>query len=335
MKNSAAHSSNSLMKPNKFVQWIRGVSGLNENQRQDCACQLNKDMAQDAPPAITDATADCCPHCDHVGLVKNGRASGLQRWKCKGCNRSFNILTKTPLAGLRHKEKWLENAKAMIAGKSVRDTAKDCDVHRNTAFRWRHRFSELPSLAQHTDLKGIAESDATYFYRSEKGSKDLKRKPRKRGGSGIGPGLSSDLVPVVTVRDRTGKGADRVAITNLRVHAHDLYHVHLSQDTLLITDGDTSLCAAARDRNPEAHLDLPGKESRGCGASPFHIQTTNSFHSNLKSWVRRFNGVATKYLQNYVGWHRHLFEGNHGKDPNTFISLSLNPLAVCPQLTMT
>ena len=141
-------------------------------------------------------------------------------------------------------------------------------------------------------------------------------------------------MPVVTLRDRTGKGADRVAISSLGLHAYDLYHVHLSKDTLLITDGDTELSAAAKKRNPEAHLALPGKESRGCGISPYHIQTANSFHSNLKSWIRRFNGVATKYLENYVGWHRHLVEGNHRKDPNTFIALSLNPLATCPQLTL-
>ncbi len=109
----------------------------------------------------------------------------------------------------------------------------------------------------------------------------------------------------------------------------------MNEDTLLITDGKPELCAAARDRNPEAHLELPGKESRGCGKSPFHIQTTNSFHSNLKSWMRRFNGVATKYLANYVGWHRHLYEGNHDKDPSSFIALSFKPLSIFQQLTVT
>ena len=142
-------------------------------------------------------------------------------------------------------------------------------------------------------------------------------------------------MPVVTLRDRSGKGADRVAVTNLRAHAYDLYEVHLCKDTLLITGGDPELCAAAKDRNPAAHLELPGKESRGCGNSPFHIQTANSFHGSLKSWMRRFNGVATKYLANYVGWHRHLLEGNHNNEPLSFIALSFNPLSECPQLTIT
>jgi hypothetical protein len=35
----------------------------------------------------------------------------------------------------------------------------------------------------------------------------------------------------------------------------------------------------------------------------FHIQNVNAFHSRLKKWIRRFNGVSTKYLDNYLAWH--------------------------------
>lgn len=36
----------------------------------------------------------------------------------------------------------------------------------------------------------------------------------------------------------------------------------------------------------------------------YHIQHINSLHSNLKRWMSRFNGVATKYLSNYLKWHK-------------------------------
>lgn len=36
----------------------------------------------------------------------------------------------------------------------------------------------------------------------------------------------------------------------------------------------------------------------------YHIQHINSLHSNLKRWMSRFNGVATKYLSNYMKWHK-------------------------------
>jgi hypothetical protein len=30
------------------------------------------------------------------------------------------------------------------------------------------------------------------------------------------------------------------------------------------------------------------------------------YHSRLKRWIDRFNGVATKYLQHYLAWLRYL-----------------------------
>jgi len=41
----------------------------------------------------------------------------------------------------------------------------------------------------------------------------------------------------------------------------------------------------------------------------FQIQNVNAYHSRFKTWMRRFNGVATKYLPKYLGWHRWL-DGN-------------------------
>jgi hypothetical protein len=31
-----------------------------------------------------------------------------------------------------------------------------------------------------------------------------------------------------------------------------------------------------------------------------------AYDSRLKTWIRRFNGVATKYLDSYLGWFRTL-----------------------------
>jgi hypothetical protein len=38
----------------------------------------------------------------------------------------------------------------------------------------------------------------------------------------------------------------------------------------------------------------------------YHIQNVNAYDSRLKQWMRRFLGVATKDLQNYLGWRRWL-----------------------------
>jgi len=116
--------------------------------------------------------ASClCPHCGGKKVSRWGMASGLQRYRCGGCKATFNALTGTPLARLRHKDKWLQYSQQMAAGQSVRKSAVACDVHRNTAFRWRHRAPELPCAQRATQLVGIAEADETFFLASVKGKK--------------------------------------------------------------------------------------------------------------------------------------------------------------------
>lgn len=45
-----------------------------------------------------------------------------------------------------------------------------------------------------------------------------------------------------------------------------------------------------------------GKHKEGI----YHIQHINTFHSKLKKWMDRFNGVSTKYLSNYMYWFKWL-----------------------------
>ncbi len=45
-----------------------------------------------------------------------------------------------------------------------------------------------------------------------------------------------------------------------------------------------------------------GERVRG----PWHIQNVNAYHGRLKGWMHRFRGVATSYLESYLGWFRAL-----------------------------
>src|SRR6201994_2669839 len=152
-----------------------------------------------------------CPHCDSRDVVHWGKASALPRYRCKGCQRTFNALTKTPLAGLRMKNKWPAHAEAMIDGISIAKAAKRCDVDYTTAFRWRHRF--LASLAGDKPgvLSGIVEGDETFILESFKGKRSgMPRKARKRGGKSAKRGISAEQVPVLVARDRHGATTDAV-----------------------------------------------------------------------------------------------------------------------------
>lgn len=49
---------------------------------------------------------------------------------------------------------------------------------------------------------------------------------------------------------------------------------------------------------------MPGKPDPK--ALEFHLNNVNAYHARLKEWLRRFHGVATKNLPNYLGWRRTL-----------------------------
>ncbi len=129
------------------------------------------------------ATGRPCPHCACTHLHRSGFASGLQRYRCLGCRRSFNALTGTPLARLRKRECWLPFIKCLLESRTVRDAALVTGVHRTTSFRWRRRFA--PGAARHRPaiLSGIVEADETYRLESQKGSRNLTRPPRKMAGT--------------------------------------------------------------------------------------------------------------------------------------------------------
>jgi hypothetical protein len=73
---------------------------------------------------------------------------------------------------------------------------------------------------------------------------------------------------------------------------------------ILCTDASRALAAAAKARKLAHHVlnSTRGERRRG----PWHIQNVNAYHSRYKTWMHRFHGVATSYLDHYLGWFRAL-----------------------------
>jgi transposase-like protein len=247
-----------------------------------------------------------CPHCANRDVILWGKASGLPRYRCKGCGRTFNGLTKTPLARLRKKEKWQDQAQAMIDGISVAKAAERCEVDYKTAFRWRHRFLKALSADKPKRLSGIVEGDETFILESFKGKKsDLPRKPRKRGGKAAKRGLSAEQIPVIVVRDRSGATIDAVLPKLDRASITGALGGVITPANQFCCDGGRAIVAFARKAGIPHHvLPAPGKPRPE--APEFHINNVNAYHGRLKEWMRRFHGVATKNLPNYLGWRRAL-----------------------------
>src|SRR3954468_19131219 len=120
------------------------------------------------------AAAPRCPHCRATGLQRWGRASGLRRYRCGGCGKTFNALTGTSLAQLRKKERWLAYGEALAAGMSLTKAAAHCGVHLTTSFRWRHRFLRAPTAPAEA-LGGVVGGDEPFFPRPHRGPRRWRR----------------------------------------------------------------------------------------------------------------------------------------------------------------
>src|SRR5271168_3003537 len=126
-----------------------------------------------------------CPHCGDFSIGAWGRANGMPRYRCKACRKTFTPLTGTPLSGLHYKDRWIDQARALICGESIAKAAERCAIDHTTAFRWRHRFLSALNQDKPKSLSGIVEADETFILESFKGQhKGLPRPSRKRGGKG-------------------------------------------------------------------------------------------------------------------------------------------------------
>lgn len=245
-----------------------------------------------------------CPHCSSAEVHPWGSAGGKPRYRCTECRKTFNPLTGTPLSGLHYPERWRDQARALIAGETVSKAAQRCDVAYTTAFRWRHRFLAALNLDKPQRLSGIVEADETFILESFKGKRGkLKRAARKRGGKASKRGLSSEQIPVIVARDRSGATIDAVlARLDIASMTATLGQV-ITTGAELCCDGGKAICGFARRARVKTHvLDAPGHPKPG--APQFHINNVNAYHGRLKEWMRRFHGVATDNLPNYLSWRR-------------------------------
>lgn len=295
------------MRQQQMTRLINSLSKLTHHQRQQLAAALGLLSARSQVSEVIEARVlehPRCPHCNSTAVVKNGSANALQRFKCRQCARSFNALTGTPLARLHLRDKWLAHAGALDEGLSLNQVARRLGVAQSTAFRWRHRFLACPKGVQARQLLGIAEADESYFRISCKGQRGLPRKARRRGGKAQAGAKGWEYTPVLMARDRAGATANVILESGKAASVQAALAPMLAPDAVLCTDGSVTLARAAHALGVEHQAINVSRGMRVRG--PWHVQNVNAYVSRLRGWMRRFKGVATKYLDSYLGWFRML-----------------------------
>jgi len=281
---------------------------LSRKDRLDLIRDLERLEQSDTDLCLTrreqlDNKQGCCPHCQSNKYRKNGIDKGSQRYKCKNCGRTFTEFTGTWMSGLHKKELIGDYIKLMEQELSLDKIRVRLGINKKTAFDWRHKILSGLQQQDKTPFEGITESDDTFFRFSEKGSRNLRRKPNKRGGTAK-RGIHHDHVAVIVTADRATR-TDFTVVSRGRIKKVDIEEAigeRVTQKTILCSDSHLSYKGFAVDKGLEHHplrIDLKQRVSEGT----YHIQHVNAIDSRLKRWLTgRFGGVSTKYLQKYLNW---------------------------------
>ncbi len=285
---------------------------LSDNEQDSLIAEIEKLLSvqeievKDKQISAVQAQGPTCPHCSSQSFHRSGKRNGMQQYRCKDCGKYYRESTGTLVAWLKKPEKLKEYIRHMISGKSIRACAKETGISIQTSFDWRHKvLTALGKANREVKLSGICECDDIYLPYSQKGQRDLQRPARKRGKSIVRDkrtGLSNDLVSIIASVDRQGNQFMQVAkrgqITQEKVKS--ALAGRLSKGSVLCTDSHKSYAAFTRKAQIK-HVTI--KPTQGIYTQGiYHVQHVNQKTASLKHWLAGFNGVSTKYLQNYLNW---------------------------------
>ena len=249
-----------------------------------------------------------CPHCGGTHVYKRGIKDGSQTYSCRGCGKWYRETTGTPLYNIQKKDKWQSYLGFMEKGYPIKTIAKELGISIQTSFDWRHKI--LASLEQFVPKKltDTVECDELEMSLSNKGERNLDRKPRKRASDfkrNEGEGVVSTVQVITAVERGSGKKFFKV-VQSKRLSKEQISSAldgKITDGSTLITDKHRSYVSYIKDNEEIKHKRLLAKEHVDRKDKSINLQKVNNIHSQVRDFIKPFKGVSSKYLQNYLNWY--------------------------------
>ena len=293
-----------------FDRYLNNVNNLGTRQFRLLKDKISKIESQKIVAKTLETPQEKlnCPHCNFNEFYRWGKQSDLQRYKCKRCKKTFNSLTGTYLARLRRKGHWLDYAKCIKYGKTIRKSAAICKISKSTSFRWRHRFLKGTNFIVYNKLNGIIELNEVKQKRSFKGAVKIPEKFLNDRGN----------IWLLFGRDRDGKTINFIFNewhpSKIAIKLNSI----ISKDSLFCSD-DKEEYNELSSRLNLRHGKIDTKRGIYLYKDIVHIDNVKNYYEYYNLWMKRFKGVATKYLRNYLSWFRGL--EHYKMNPNPKIIL--------------
>lgn len=255
-----------------------------------------------------DSRVYVCPHCKSPAFIKYGKEEGIQRYRCKSCNKTFRASTGTSIHQLHKKDLVEKYIKALQDGLSVRSAAVKVGISKGTSFAWRHKFlASLTKTVQIEEKKEIGGKGSAVI-RMTYSDKGRKKPPEK---------IAKDSVSLMIIDGNNTFIKPLNPYRPIRNASEILMSLHA--DTYIANVPDRILSSALN----KSSLTCISRKTQAYKQFQHDL---DSKLNQLAEWMERFQGVATKYLHHYWSWFSAM-ENIKGSicSEEMFIDLCINP----------
>ena len=323
----------------------------NDNRNDNSCAQLVQKHAGEKPD---------CPHCGakaQLGnIVKKGyRANGAQRFYCKSCGHNFVSTTNTAFAYTRKdSDTWEKFIYLTITGESLHTCAEECHIAYQTAFTWRHKILNVFKTHQEkeTNMSGKIEIDEMLIPLSFKGNhikgknitkrkvtletirnnNGLPREPLHRGSDNKSTSSKDKACVFCMVQDGNKAFYGSVPGVGFMLNPmldHTLAK-HVDKENAVILADQYKITRNYLNNNNYDHMILAANTSDNVHdhkpeiRGEYHLQHVNSMHGHIRAFLRKYFGVSSKYLDNYIALFVWLKNQNAKQNRNKIQNISIS-----------
>jgi transposase-like protein len=245
-----------------------------------------------------------CIHCESPHTIKRARIKSVQRYSCNTCHKYWMATNGTSLAGLHKRDLWHNYILAFEKGFSIRKAANEVGISVQTSFRWRHRLLASIACLVPKEVSGIIEVNDFQLPRNTKGQRKSSKFVDQ--GNNLEGSLLSDTVSVLMSVSRNSKEVISSVIAAKKPEVHQFKKAlegRILPGSTLITPGVNSLNFLIESES--IHFLPLSTRKRPKKRDPVNLNTNQIHQQAFHQFLKPFNGVATKYLQNYLNWYHH------------------------------
>lgn len=260
----------------------------------------------------------CCPHCSCKKIIKFGKYSGLQRYKCSNdfCKKTFSQKTKTLFSySKKPADLWIKYFILLNNGKSLRECSAILNINLATSFFWRHKILVTQNKNYYNILKNYVEVSKIMMCENFKGNRNANNYNKEKvfiacamdsNKNLLSKVISRRTISLNSIKANFSYNIDESAILSAYNDRYfDIYSSKHNSKILPVQNKTISTIInqiksnSLSSKNTYYVKDIEKLNSN----LPKKCLFIHSFSLNIKIWLLRFRGVATKYLENYLNWH--------------------------------